>query len=105
MAPLRIGYARCSNQGNFQETQRQALLPTTLDSGSAEVFDAYAAELGRPGGPSTPRPPGSYASRVRQYLAWLATADVDGDPLGEPAARDWAVRDRPPPRRRQPSHL
>ena len=24
---------------------------------------------------------------------WLATADVDGDPLGEPQARDWAVRD------------
>ena len=34
-----------------------------------------------------------YRSRVRQYLGWLAGADVDGDPLSEPAARNWAVRD------------
>ena len=27
------------------------------------------------------------------YLAWLDTADVDGDPLSDPSARDWAVRD------------
>src|SRR5664279_4070014 len=24
---------------------------------------------------------------------WLAETDVDGDPLGDPTARDWAVRD------------
>ena len=35
----------------------------------------------------------TYASKVRQFLAWLAVADVDGDPLGAAAARDWAVRD------------
>jgi hypothetical protein len=35
----------------------------------------------------------AYASRVRQYLAWLAHTDVDGDPLTEKAARDGAVRD------------
>jgi len=35
----------------------------------------------------------AYASRVRQYLAWLAAADVDGDPLTEAKARDGAVRD------------
>ena len=35
----------------------------------------------------------SQASRVCQYLAWLAGAAVDGDPLTNPAARDWAVRD------------
>jgi len=57
------------------------------------VFDAYAAELSRPGGPLDATTIRVYASRVRQYLAWLAMADVDGDPLAEPAARDWAVRD------------
>jgi integrase/recombinase XerC len=35
----------------------------------------------------------TYASKVRQYLAWLAIGDVDGDPLTERRARDWAVRD------------
>jgi hypothetical protein len=31
----------------------------------------------------------AYESRVGGYLAWLACADLDGDP----SARDWAVRD------------
>jgi len=35
----------------------------------------------------------TYASKVRGYLAWLEAADVDGDPLTESDARDWAVRD------------
>jgi integrase/recombinase XerC len=35
----------------------------------------------------------TYASKVRTYLAWLDAGDVDGDPLIDPAARDWAVRD------------
>ncbi|WP_298800455.1 tyrosine recombinase XerC [uncultured Pseudonocardia sp.] len=38
-----------------------------------------------------------YAARVRGFLIWLDTAqtdpDLDGDPLGDPAARDGAVRD------------
>lgn len=35
----------------------------------------------------------TYASKVRQYLAWLAGAALDGDPLDSPDGRDWAVRD------------
>jgi site-specific recombinase XerD len=35
----------------------------------------------------------TYASRVRQYLAWLAVSGVDGDPLVSTAGRDWAMRD------------
>jgi site-specific recombinase XerD len=35
----------------------------------------------------------TYASKARQYLAWLAAADLDGDPLESPDGRDWAVRD------------
>lgn len=57
------------------------------------MFDAYVADLARPGGPLDADTVRVYASRVRQYLAWLEGADVDGDPLAEPAARDWAVRD------------
>jgi site-specific recombinase XerC len=30
---------------------------------------------------------------VRQYLAWLAVTELEGDPLGSVAGRDWAVRD------------
>jgi integrase/recombinase XerC len=35
----------------------------------------------------------TYVSKVRGYLAWLAVADLDGDPLSDARARDWAVRD------------
>jgi len=35
----------------------------------------------------------TYASKVRQFLAWLAGADLDSDPLASAEGRDWAVRD------------
>jgi len=35
----------------------------------------------------------AYTSRVRGYLIWLDTADLDGDPLTDPKARDGAARD------------
>ncbi|WP_188197249.1 tyrosine-type recombinase/integrase [Nonomuraea sp. SYSU D8015] len=35
----------------------------------------------------------AYLSRIRQYLAWLEDADLNGDPLTDPAVRDWAARD------------
>lgn len=34
-----------------------------------------------------------YIAKVSAYLDWLKQSDVDGDPLSDPAARDWAVRD------------
>jgi integrase/recombinase XerC len=52
---------------------------------------AYVAALTR--SPLSPETRRTYASKVRQYLAWLDTADLRGDPLSDPAARDWAVRD------------
>lgn len=57
------------------------------------MFDAYATDLSRPDGPLDADTIRAYASRVRQYLAWLDSTDVDGDPLAERAARDRAVRD------------
>jgi integrase/recombinase XerC len=43
--------------------------------------------------PLAPASRAKYLSRVRAYLAWLPGSDASGDPLREPAARDWAVRD------------
>jgi len=34
-----------------------------------------------------------YLSKVTAYLDWLASSDLDGDPLLDAAARDWAMRD------------
>lgn len=65
--------------------------PTALAGLYAAVLDDYAAALA--GAPIAPESRRTYLSKVRQYLAWLADAAVDGDPLTTPAARDWAVRD------------
>jgi integrase/recombinase XerC len=58
----------------------------------AAVYEGYAAALRRaPLDGDTCR---AYASRVRGFLAWLATAGLDGqDPLGDPHGRDFAARD------------
>ncbi|WP_165963989.1 site-specific integrase [Actinomadura sp. KC216] len=60
------------------------------------MFAEYERALARCDGPLDAGTVRVYASRVRQYLAWLAAADVDGtvegDPLTEPDARDLAVR-------------
>jgi integrase/recombinase XerC len=66
---------------------------TNVSVGRAgEVTAAYHAELARlPLADSTRR---AYRTRVAGFLAWLVSADVDGgDPLADPHARDYAVRD------------
>lgn len=55
------------------------------------MLDDYAKALA--GAPLAAQTRRTYASKARQYLAWLAGAEVDGDPLGSPEGRDWAVRD------------
>jgi site-specific recombinase XerD len=67
--------------------RRPAPLPARLEP----VHAAYTAELAEARVAAETRR--TYASRIRQYLAWLDTADLDGDPLTDPAARDRAVRD------------
>jgi len=63
----------------------------TTSENTDAALRAYAAALARaPLAAATRR---TYASKVCGYLAWLSTADPGGDPLGEPRARDWAVRD------------
>ena len=58
----------------------------------AAVYMGYAAALARaPLDADTRR---AYDSRVRGYLAWLATEDPgEPSPLGDPHARDFAARD------------
>ena len=55
------------------------------------MFGAYVAALAS--APLAAHTRRTYASKVRQYLVWLAGAEVDGDPLASAEGRDWAVRD------------
>lgn len=55
------------------------------------VFDTYTAALAA--APLSAQTRRTYTSKARQYLAWLANTETDGDPLHSPAGRDWAVRD------------
>jgi len=57
----------------------------------ATVLDAYVEALSR--APLADQTRRTYASKVRQYLAWLAIAQTDRDALNSAEGRDWAVRD------------
>lgn len=68
---------------------------STNDTGLSQVVSTredYLKALKR--APLSANTRRAYAGRVAGYLAWLAVADTDGDdPLGDPHARDFAVRD------------
>ncbi len=55
------------------------------------MLDSYVSALAA--APLAEQTRRTYASKVRQYLAWLTAAELDGDPLGAADGRDWAVRD------------
>ena len=55
------------------------------------MLDAYVIALAT--APLAAQTRRTYVSKVRQYLAWLASAQTDGDPLDTRDGRDWAVRD------------
>jgi len=65
--------------------------PADVPKVFAEVLAGYVGALAA--APLSGQTRRTYASKVRQYLVWLAGADLDGDPLGAPDGRDWAVRD------------
>jgi integrase/recombinase XerC len=77
--------------------RRPGRRPTTLPAAVADVFADYETQIARQGEPLDANTVRVYTSRVRQYLAWLATALADdtvkGDPFTDPDARDQAVRD------------
>jgi len=63
-----------------------------VDGPRAEALTAYLRWL--EGRPLAVRSRQAYGHQVRRYLAWLGDrSPVDGDPLVDEAARDWAVRD------------
>jgi integrase/recombinase XerC len=70
---------------------RRGRAPVDLDEAFVEVFGAYVVALGA--APLSAQTRRTYASKVRQFLVWLAGAEVDGDPLASADGRDWAVRD------------
>jgi integrase/recombinase XerC len=55
------------------------------------VLSAYVGALAA--APLAPQTRRTYASKVRQYLAWLAVAEIDAEPLATTDGRDWAMRD------------
>src|SRR4051794_34777749 len=64
----------------------------TAAEGRAGALSSYLAWL--EGRPLAPRSRQAYGHQVCRYLAWLGDrSPVDGDPLADGDARDWAVRD------------
>jgi site-specific recombinase XerD len=81
------------NKGTSPPRQRGATA-TPLPPALATVMADYTTALKR--APVSDETRRTYASKVRQYLAWLAATgadELDGDPLTQVRARDWAVRD------------
>jgi site-specific recombinase XerD len=85
----RIGTGR-QNPAPVPGPRRRGRLPAPLPGRLEPVHAAYTAALAQATMSAETRR--TYASRVRQYLAWLDTADVAGDPLTDPDSRDRAVR-------------
>jgi site-specific recombinase XerD len=64
---------------------------TPLAEPYASALARYETDVARSGLGEATR--AKYVSRVRAFLLWLAEGDVDGDPLTDPAAAVWAIRD------------
>jgi site-specific recombinase XerD len=92
--PVHAGSQPPESTSENTESRRGAR-PTPLSAEFADFLTDYAAVLDEmPLSADTRR---TYVSRVRMYLAWLASPTAKrrfkGDPLTNPKARDWAVRD------------
>ena len=70
---------------------RRGRVPSELAGVYAVALEEYVEALAA--APLAQQTRRTYASKVRQYLAWLASADADGEPLSSAEGRDWAVRD------------
>jgi hypothetical protein len=71
--------------------RRRGRAAVDLPASYAAVLDDYTAALRS--APLSDQTRRTYASKVRQYLAWLPAADLDSDPLATTDGRDWGVRD------------
>jgi site-specific recombinase XerD len=68
-----------------------AVQPRELTPENAAILARYADHLEH--SPLSGHSPRTYLGAIRAYLTWLQAAEVDGDPLSEARAKDWAVRD------------
>jgi site-specific recombinase XerD len=80
-----------SENTNHIRRPRHGRAPTDLPDPFAAVLDAYTTALAT--APLAGQTRRTYASKVRQYLVWLATGEADGDPLNNAEGRNGAVRD------------
>jgi site-specific recombinase XerD len=83
--------ATSENRQSVLGPRRRGRLPVALPPRLESVHAIYRAELTR--APLSAETRRTYASKVRQYLAWLDAVDGDGAPLTDPGARDRAVRE------------
>ena len=72
-------------------SRRRGRRPVVLPARLAALHAAYTSRLST--APLSAETRRTYASKTRQYLAWLPTAVLDGDPLTDSTARDRAVHD------------
>src|SRR5487761_1321046 len=80
-----------SENTQARSARRYGRAPVELPGASAAVLRYYVAALAK--APLAAQTRRTYASRVRQYLAWLADFEADADPLVAAQGRDWAIRD------------
>ncbi len=80
-----------SENTNAPSGRRRGRAAVDLPASQAAILDDYAEALRS--APLSDQTRRTYASKVRQYLAWLATADLEQDPLTSADGRDRAVRD------------
>lgn len=71
--------------------RRRGRAAVDLPAAYTAVLEDYVAALRL--APLSDQTRRTYASKARQFLAWLAAGDAEGDPLNAKDARDWAVRD------------
>lgn len=83
--------------GRSSGGRRPGARPTPLPEDLQAVFAEYECSIAAPGSSLNADTVRVYASRVRQYLAWLATdlraRAPEDDPLHAPHARDRAAQD------------
>jgi site-specific recombinase XerD len=80
-----------SENTKASSARRRGRAAVDLPAFEAGVLDDYTEALRS--APLSDQTRRTYASKVRQFLAWLASAGLDSDPLTSADGRDWAVRD------------
>ncbi len=80
-----------SENTKASSARRRGRAAVDLPAFEATVLDDYTEALRS--APLSDQTRRTYASKVRQFLAWLASAGLDNNPLTSADGRDWAVRD------------